>query len=83
MVESAEENHEPRERRQRGKYSHLHGFYNTSLFRGIKIVVCAVLRETTLTAREVLSRRALNENSMSKRSESGAIEKSRRGRMRS
>lgn len=60
MVESAREKAEHRKRRQRGRKACLHGLYFRRVFCGSKMADCAILREANVTAREVVSHRALN-----------------------
>lgn len=58
MVGTGKEKAEPRECRQRGRETCVNVLYNRRLVRGSETFYCAVLRETNLTARKALSRRA-------------------------
>lgn len=60
MVEGPREIAEPRECRQSEKNTCMPGFYYGPVFRCYEDVDCAILKEMSLTARKVLSHRALN-----------------------
>lgn len=59
MVGSTRENAEPQESRQGGTKKCLLGFYHKRVLRGSEVVDCAVRRQMSLTARELLSHGAL------------------------
>lgn len=60
MARSARESAEPRKYRQGGKKTDLQGFYYSRVVRSNEVVNCAVLIEMNLTAREMLSHKAVN-----------------------
>lgn len=74
LIGSAGENFKLRECRQRWGNTRLHGLYYRLVRRGNNVLDCAALRKMILTAREVLSHRALD----SKLSELGKQEQKNR-----
>lgn len=60
MVKIARVNAEPRECPRGAMKPDLRGFYYRLVFRGNEVLDCAVLREMILTARKLLSSKALN-----------------------
>lgn len=60
MVRSATDNAQRWEFQEKGRKAGLQGFYYRRVFRITELVDCAVLKEINLTAREVLSQKALN-----------------------
>lgn len=60
MVGSARENAKSSECRPRASKTRLRGFYYRRAFPGDEVLECTVLREMSLTAREVLSHSALD-----------------------
>lgn len=60
MVKKARENAERREFRQGGRKKCLHGFDYRPVSRGSKVVDCAILKEMSLAAWQVLSHKALD-----------------------
>lgn len=59
-VQTARKNVKPQECQLGGSKTFLHGLYYTLFFLSSEEVDCAVLREMSVTAREVLSHQALN-----------------------
>lgn len=57
MIESAGDNAEPPESRQIGVRKNLQSFYWRPVFRGSEVATCATLREMSLMAQELLSRK--------------------------
>lgn len=72
VVGSTRKNVKPRECRQAGRKTCLHGLYYRRVVRGSKMVDCAILRDMSLRADRMLSHRAsickLNEVRKQKRS---------------
>lgn len=58
-VESARANVQPLESWQEAKMTSLHGFHYRCDFKESKVVECAVMKEMSLKARDVLSHKAL------------------------